>query len=239
MSNYQSTKLIELGSCAFRQYGAKHSHCQYLHGYQLKAKFWFGGSKLDERNWLVDFGGLKELKTILVNQFDHTLCIAADDPCIELFKQLETAGACVLRIMPNGVGIERAAEWCYNAAAAWIKKNYGDRCWVDKVEVFEHDNNSATYINSEVNILSVSNLTDYKISTNNTTITHSDAVVVPAPVYTSAAASNSTIVEPTTTPAPIDIQPFPEPPPQTGARVGPGQVTQGWSNPFGGTSWGV
>jgi 6-pyruvoyltetrahydropterin/6-carboxytetrahydropterin synthase len=142
---YTSTKFIELGSCAFRQYGATHSHCQYLHGYQLKAKFWFGCKELDEKNWVVDFGDLKDLKKILNDQFDHTLCIASDDPELELFKTLEAKGACVLRIMPKGVGIERTAEWAFNAAQDLINQKYGDRCWVEKVEVFEHENNSALY----------------------------------------------------------------------------------------------
>lgn len=151
MSNkYTSTKLIELGSCAFRQYGAKHSHCQYVHGYELKAKFWFGCNELDEKNWVVDFGGLKDLKKILENQFDHTLCVAADDPCLDLFKSLEAAGACVLRIMPKGVGIEKAAEFCFEAAEDFLKANYGDRCWVDKVEVFEHARNSVVFTKEEV-----------------------------------------------------------------------------------------
>jgi 6-pyruvoyltetrahydropterin/6-carboxytetrahydropterin synthase len=153
MSNknvWQSTKIIELGSCAFRQYGAKHSHCQYLHGYQLKAKFWFGAKELDFRNWVVDFGGLKELKSILNNQFDHTLCIADTDPCLEEFKDLETKGACKLRIMVGGVGIEKTAEWCFNTASELIKTAYGDRCWVEKVEVFEHENNSAIYTNPNI-----------------------------------------------------------------------------------------
>jgi len=235
MSNYQSTKVIELGSCAFRQYGANHSHCHYIHGYQLKAKFWFGGSKLDEKNWLVDFGGLKELKAILQNQFDHTLCVAADDPCLDLFKQLEERDGCVLRIMPNGVGIERTAEFCFKTASDWIKKNYGDRCWVDKVEVFEHENNSATYSQPRT----ANDTTDYSVTTT-TTNTHSDTVVIPAPVYATTENTNSTVVEPTETPASIEIQPLPETPSQPqGITVGRGQVTQGWSNPFGGTSWGV
>ena len=80
MSNYQSTKVIELGSCAFRQWRASHSHCKFLHGYQLKTKLWFGASSLDDRNWCVDFGGLKELKSKLQHVFDHTTTVAADDP---------------------------------------------------------------------------------------------------------------------------------------------------------------
>jgi 6-pyruvoyltetrahydropterin/6-carboxytetrahydropterin synthase len=152
MSQYESTKIIELGSCAFRQYGAQHSHCQYIHGYQLKAKFWFGCKELDFRNWAVDFGGLKPLKEILQNQFDHTLCVAADDPCLDIFKQLEERGGAVLRIMPKGVGIERAAEWCFNTAQEFINSHYGDRCWVEKVEVFEHENNSVVYSKENLSI---------------------------------------------------------------------------------------
>lgn len=156
MSNFQSTKLIELGSCAFRQWRANpqlatsglvrnDSKCFYVHGYQLKAKFIFNCSSLDERNWVMDFGSLKPLKTILNEQFDHTLCIAADDPQLDLFKNLHEAKACDLRIMNNGVGIEKTAEWCFIAADKFVRSATNDRCWVELVEVFEHEANSAIY----------------------------------------------------------------------------------------------
>ena len=145
MSKFQSTKVIELGSAAFRQWRASHSHCQYVHGYQLKAKFWFGCSELDEKNWAADFGGLKELKSILHNTFDHKLLIASDDPCLDEFILLEKKGAVQLSIFENGVGIERAAEYCFNTASEFIKEKYGERVWVERVEVFEHEDNSATY----------------------------------------------------------------------------------------------
>lgn len=143
MSKFQSTKVIELGSCAFRQWSAT-SHCKHIHGYQLKAKFWFGASGLDEKNWVVDFAGLKELKALLQHQFDHTLCIAANDPLLSLFQELHKQGGCDLRIM-EGVGIEKTAEWCAIAADEFIRKATNNRCWVDQVEVFEHELNSAIY----------------------------------------------------------------------------------------------
>ena len=145
MSTYVSTKLIELGSCAFRQWRATHSHCSKIHGYQLKAKFWFGCSELDERNWAVDFGDLKELKSKLQNQFDHTLCVATDDPQLPLFQVMNSQGICDLRIMEKGVGIERTAEFCFDIANEHIKQLTNGRCWVKKVEVWEHELNSATY----------------------------------------------------------------------------------------------
>jgi 6-pyruvoyltetrahydropterin/6-carboxytetrahydropterin synthase len=141
--SYTSTKIIELGSCAFRQWRAEDTHCKYVHGYQLKAKFWFEG-ELDDRNWVVNFGGLKELKYKLQNQFDHTLCIAEDDPSINIFKQLSNAGGCDLRIM-SAVGIEKTAEYCFNVANEFVKNMTDGRCKVVKVEVWEHDANSAIY----------------------------------------------------------------------------------------------
>lgn len=138
---YQSTKILELGSCAFRQPNAS-SHCRYLHGYRLTAKFWFEAKELDENNWVVDFGSLKELKGILREQFDHTTCIDYSDPHVETFKQLAVDGVCDLRLM-QGVGIEKFAEWCYFASNRFIAGITENRCHCVKVEVFEHEDNSA------------------------------------------------------------------------------------------------
>lgn len=141
---YQSTKIIELGSCAFRQWRAIDSHCKFIHGYQLKAKFWFEAKVLDDKNWVVDFGDLKELKQILQEQFDHTLCVAKDDPLLDVFMRLDKLGGCNLRVMES-VGIEKTAEWCFKAAKDFIQKKYNMRCRVSRVEVWEHAENSATY----------------------------------------------------------------------------------------------
>lgn len=144
-SQYESTKVIELGSCAFRQWRATHSRCHYLHGYQLIAKFWFGGSHLDDKHWLVDFGSLKDLKAQLNYLFDHTMCVAGDDPELETFKELNSRGVIQLRIFEKGVGIERTAEVVFDIAQQYITSITSGRCWVEKVEVFEHEANSATY----------------------------------------------------------------------------------------------
>jgi len=144
MVRFQSTKIIELGSCAFRQWRAEGTHCKYVHGYRLMAKFWFGCQGLDDKNWVINFGGLKEVKKVLQDQFDHTLCIAKDDPLLEEFKKLDEVGGCQLRIM-DGVGIEKTAEWCHKTVDAIIRKMSVSRCWVNKVEVWEHELNSAIY----------------------------------------------------------------------------------------------
>jgi 6-pyruvoyltetrahydropterin/6-carboxytetrahydropterin synthase len=140
---FKSTKIIELGSCAFRQPQAK-SHCSFLHGYRLTAKFWFYASELDEHNWVVDFGGLKELKKLLQKQFDHTTAISKHDPHLDSFIDLEKNKVVDLRIM-DGVGVEKFAEWCWKAANKFVADATDNRCLCTRVEVFEHENNSAIY----------------------------------------------------------------------------------------------
>lgn len=207
--SYQSTKIIELGSCAFRQWRATHSHCKYVHGYQLKAKIWFGGSSLDDRNWIVDFGGLKELKAKLQNVFDHTTTVAADDPELATFQELDKKGIIQLRIMDKGVGVERVAETVFNIANEYIKSLTSGRCWVDQVEVFEHEENSAKY-------------------SDKSPVCSSESVQVIQPAE-GITASQETPVQ----------MPQVEGPAQVGgpARVG-ASVSQGMGNLFAGTSWG-
>ena len=45
----------------------------------------------------------------------------------------------------NAVGIERTAEWCYKNIDPIIKEMTVSRCWLEKVEVWEHTENSAIY----------------------------------------------------------------------------------------------
>lgn len=153
MGKFTSTKVIELGSCAFRQpnaafnrsgAGENSKRCSFLHGYKLEAKFWFECTHLDDKNWVVDFGGLGELKKKLQHQFDHTLTIDKNDSLLPLFRQLHEQGGCDLRIM-DGVGIEKVAEWCFNVANEHIKESSNNRCWVSKIEVWEHDKNSVIF----------------------------------------------------------------------------------------------
>jgi 6-pyruvoyltetrahydropterin/6-carboxytetrahydropterin synthase len=156
--SFTSTKILELGSCAFRQPKAE-SHCRFLHGYRLTAKFWFKANQLDENNWVVDFGSLDHLKKLLKKQFDHTTVIDKNDPYIESFQGLDGAGVLDLRIM-DGVGIEKFAEYCFKASNDFISEQSEGRCWVDNVEVFEHENNSAIYTENMVTTMRFANHTE-------------------------------------------------------------------------------
>ena len=129
-------------SCAFRQWRAD-SHCNLIHGYALQFELTFGGNELDERNWIVDFGGLKPLKNWLAEMFDHTYLVAEDDPELETFKQLEEKNLVDLRIV-SATGCERFAEMVFDKAEEIIRELTNGRCWVQSVTVREHGHNSAT-----------------------------------------------------------------------------------------------
>jgi 6-pyruvoyltetrahydropterin/6-carboxytetrahydropterin synthase len=134
-----------MGSTAFRQWKAK-SHCRLIHGYRLQCKLWFSAESLDDNNWVYDFGGCKEIKKILEKQFDHTTCVAEDDPELVTFKELNNKLMIDLRIMP-AVGIEKTAEWVFNRVNNYVRSTTEDRVEVIKVEVWEHEGNSAIYEN--------------------------------------------------------------------------------------------
>ena len=161
MAKYQSTNTYgnDRGlSCCFRQWRSTHSHCSLLHGYSIGIKLIFESDVLDERNWVMDFGGLDRFKKWAEYMFDHTLLVAEDDPQLEFFKQMldikggyNNLGIVDLRIVP-AVGCEKFAELAYEKMAAIleelkstpgavINKNVRLR----SVEVFEHNANSAIY----------------------------------------------------------------------------------------------
>ena len=144
---YYSTKTYghNIGlSAVFRQPNADHSHCHLLHGYSLGFKFTFACEYLDNKNWAVDFGGLKPLKAWLEDSFDHKTAIDRADPHIDTFLELEKKGLIDLRVF-DGVGAEKFAQHAFEFADTLIKEKTDGRCWVHSVECAEHGANSAIY----------------------------------------------------------------------------------------------
>jgi 6-pyruvoyltetrahydropterin/6-carboxytetrahydropterin synthase len=144
--SYYSTKTyghnIGLSAC-FRQPKA-HSHCRFLHGYSLQFKFTFEAKYLDERNWVVDFGGLKPLKAWLEDTFDHKVVLDRDDPEMATFELLQEKGLAELTIL-DGVGVEKFAEHAFMFADELVYEMTNGRCRVVEVECAEHGANSAIY----------------------------------------------------------------------------------------------
>lgn len=146
---YRSSKTYghEVGlSACFRQWRAD-SHCRFLHGYALSIHLEFecDDDALDIRNWCVDFGSLKSFKGQLEATFDHKTLVAADDPELETFRELDRKGLIQLVVTEHN-GCEAFAKLVYEGAALWLKDaGYAPRVRMHSVTVREHAGNSATY----------------------------------------------------------------------------------------------
>ncbi len=141
---YVSTKTYShLGPVAYRQWKAQ-SHCNLIHGYALSFKFDFACEDLDAYNWCVDYGGLKPLKGLLEDWFDHTLLVAEDDPQKQELLRLGELGLAKITMVEK-TGCEGLADFLYNYVNLYFLKDYGwsPRVWCTRVEVRETPSNMA------------------------------------------------------------------------------------------------
>ena len=132
----------------------------------------FESDTLDDRNWVMDFGGLKAFKDWAEHMFDHTLVVAEDDPYLAMFQQMaelglqDQGGVCNLRVV-NAVGCEKFAELVYHVMTDILRTFQAGQSWtflpdeniacytprypvgqgvrLRSAEVFEHAGNSAIY----------------------------------------------------------------------------------------------
>ena len=149
---FTSTKVFDGFSCCFRQWKASTTHCRFLHGYGVSFKVTFEG-KLDDRNWVWDFGGMKRAKTLINgmqpkawmdHMFDHTVIIADDDPELNSFLLMDEAKAIQIRIVP-ATGAEKFAEFIFHKLNNFVKDETNERVQVRSVEFMEHGKNTAIY----------------------------------------------------------------------------------------------
>ena len=132
-------------SAAFRQWRAKDSHCRFIHGYALSVRLEFEADTLDERNWVVDFGGLKGFRKDLEATFDHKLIVAADDPERARLMHLAKYDLADVVVLEN-TGCEAFARHVFTLAEIWLEEqNLTPRVRIRSVEVCEHGANSAIY----------------------------------------------------------------------------------------------
>lgn len=146
MAKYISTKTYrQIGPVAYRQWRAD-SHCNLIHGYALSFHLEFEADTLDARNWVMDFGGLKPLKGLLEDWFDHTLLVATDDPQRESLMHLGDIGLAKITEVEK-TGCEGIADFLYEYINTIFLPTYGkefaERVWCCKVEVRETDSNMA------------------------------------------------------------------------------------------------
>ena len=144
MAKYTSTKTYnEIAPCAYRQWRAE-SHCNDIHGYAFSFHFEFESDTLDVRNWVMDYGGLRPLKNLLEEWFDHKLLVAQDDPNYDDLMKLQELGLAKITEV-EATGCEALAAWLYEYVNTIFIPDYGeqDRIWCSKVEVRETTSNMA------------------------------------------------------------------------------------------------
>lgn len=146
MKKYVSTKeYIDAFPVAYRQWKAD-SHCNLIHGYALTIKFYFETDDLDARNWAMDYGGLRPLKDVLEEWFDHRLLVAIDDPYYQQLKALGDVGLAKITEVEK-TGCEGLADYLYEYVNTIFLPSYGkveaERLWCCRVEVRETQSNMA------------------------------------------------------------------------------------------------
>ncbi len=144
MAKFTSTKNFYGFPCTHRQWKAE-SHCRFVHGYSRSFHFEFECSELTKEMWVMDFGGLKEVKAWLEHMFDHTFLVSEDDPHKEAFTELDKQGVIQMRVLPNA-GMEGTAKFVYDKVNEMIQEKTEKRVWITRVEVKENEKNSAIYI---------------------------------------------------------------------------------------------
>ena len=149
---FKSTKLFDGFSCCFRQWKAETTHCRFLHGYGVSFRVTFDG-RLDHRNWVWDFGGMKRAKTKIDGMspkqwmdwmFDHTVIVAKDDPELPIFQDMYDKDIIQLRIV-EATGAEKFAEYIYKKLSKFVYEETEDRVIIRQVEFMEHGKNTAIY----------------------------------------------------------------------------------------------
>ncbi len=145
---YFSTKRFGPISTGHRQW-RDDGHCAFMHGYGREVKIIFGCNELDDKGWVVDFGGLKDFKSWLEGEWDHRLLISSQDPELGKMIELDNQGLIDLNVMEAsygyGPGIEQSCKYVFDHLDSVIQEMYNGRCWVESVEIWEHRNNSAMY----------------------------------------------------------------------------------------------
>lgn len=149
---FYSTKRIGPISTGHRQW--KHNgHCAWIHGYGRIVQLTFGCHELDDKTWAVDFGGLKPVKQFIEDAWDHRLLLASNDPYLEQIKALEEFNIVNVNVMDvtkgHSPGIEGSCKFLYDNIQPMIDEMTGGRCWLEKVEIWEHENNTAQYVRDQ------------------------------------------------------------------------------------------
>ena len=131
-------------ACCHRSRSRQDAKGFFLHGYERQFEIEFACAETDPHSrTVIDARCLREVRTALARQFDHTTLIASDDPQRELFELLAAQHALDLRIM-HCTGMEASAAWVFDTVERIVGEATGGRVWVSRIEASENRNNVVT-----------------------------------------------------------------------------------------------
>ena len=108
--------------------------------------------KTDERNWVMDFGAFKTIRSWFDYHWDHKTLICETDPDLQTFKDLHEKGLIDLETYAERyMGIEGQAKLAFDVITKNLpEEDVKDRgLRVKRVAVYEHAGNCATYQSGE------------------------------------------------------------------------------------------
>lgn len=121
--------------------------CSYTRGYGRIVKITFGADELDNDAQVVSHDDLQTINEWLEKEWSHRILLAADDPLLDDFKTLHELGGVNINIMPEGYGpgIELSCKYVHDHVQPLSQALTSGRCWVQLVEIWEHERNSAIH----------------------------------------------------------------------------------------------
>ena len=118
-------------------------HCSFLHGHNWGIEVEFGCERLDERGFVVDFGGLGFLKTWIADHLDHACLFAKEDPIRE--QLLKDYPKLFRPLVIDSVSTEGIAQFLFETFDPMVRKETGGRAWVRQIILHEDTKNKASY----------------------------------------------------------------------------------------------
>lgn len=118
-------------------------HCQLIHGHNWGIKLTFACKETDSNGFVIDFGGLKFIRQWIDKNLDHACVLNQDDPKLKhLLRELD---GLIQPLIVENCSAEGLAKYFYETFDPMVRKETGDRAWIESVEVLEDSRNAARY----------------------------------------------------------------------------------------------
>lgn len=117
--------------------------CAFLHGHNWDIEIEFGCRELDERGFVVDFGGLGFLREWIDQNLDHACLFAKADP--EREGLLRDYGRLFRPLVIESVSTEGIARFLFETFDPMVRREFGNRAWIRQLILHEDTKNTARY----------------------------------------------------------------------------------------------